>query len=79
MLILYLDASALVKSYVKEKGSSVLAKLIATVDAGCLRVLSLGIAEVISILVRKHNSGVLPPDLYHSTLAIFKKSYKILA
>ena len=60
MRVLYLDASALVKSYVKERGSEVLAKLMATVDGSCWRVLSLGIAKVISVLVRKYNGGALP-------------------
>jgi predicted nucleic acid-binding protein len=53
----YLDASALAKRYAKEQGSAVINHLFASISPERLTVLNVGIAEVVSILVRKANAG----------------------
>jgi predicted nucleic acid-binding protein len=54
----YLDASALAKRYVPESGTGVINYLFSRVPAHRISVLHLGVAEVISIFVRKHNSNL---------------------
>jgi hypothetical protein len=56
---LYLDASALAKRYALEIGSPVINHLFANVPVDRFYVLSVGIAELVSILVRKKNAGHL--------------------
>jgi predicted nucleic acid-binding protein len=55
----FLDASALAKRYAPEVGSPVIDHLFASVPFDRLSVLSVGIAELVSLLVRKKNSGHL--------------------
>jgi len=55
----YLDASALAKRYAPEIGSQIVDHLFARLTPDRLIVLNVGIAEVVSILVRKHNTGKL--------------------
>ena len=55
----YLDASALAKRYAPEIGSAVLNHLFRTAARDRFLLLNIGIAEVISLLVRKRNSGRL--------------------
>jgi hypothetical protein len=59
----YLDASALAKRYVPESGTGVINYLFSRVPAHRISVLHLGVAEVISIFVRKHNSKSLSPAI----------------
>ncbi|HMV83036.1 MAG TPA: type II toxin-antitoxin system VapC family toxin [Blastocatellia bacterium] len=59
----YLDASALAKRYAPEPGTPVINHLFSHAPAQRLFVLHLGVAEVVSILVRKHNAKILPPAL----------------
>jgi predicted nucleic acid-binding protein len=56
----YLDASALSKRYAPEPGSSLLDHLFASVPPDRLLVLNVGMAEVVSVLVRKRNAGKIP-------------------
>lgn len=56
MLFFYTDASALVKRYAPEPGSFLLDHLFANVPPHRLYVLNIGMAEVLSILVRKRNA-----------------------
>lgn len=58
MNFFYLDASALAKRYALEIGSSVINHLFARVPWDRFYVLSVGIAEVASLLVRKKNAGL---------------------
>ena len=53
----FLDASALVKRYVPERGSAQTNAIIDAVPGGRLYLLVTGTGEVVSILVRKHNAG----------------------
>jgi predicted nucleic acid-binding protein len=57
--IFYFDASALAKRYVKEKGSAIVLRIFSVVDVGCMRALMIGLAEVVSIFVRKKNGGII--------------------
>jgi predicted nucleic acid-binding protein len=55
----YLDASALAKRYAPEPGSSLVDHLLTSVSANRLYLFNVGMAEVISILVRKRNAGAI--------------------
>lgn len=64
----YLDASALAKRYAPETGSPVVDHLFAKLPLDRLIVLNIGIAEVVSILVRKHNAGNLSANAFSRAL-----------
>lgn len=55
----YMDASALAKRYVPEKGTAQVDTIFDTVPANKIYVLSIGPGEVLSILVRKRNGGLI--------------------
>jgi len=55
----YLDASALAKRYVVEKGSAQVDAILDTARGDQIYVLNIGAGEVVSILVRKRNAGTL--------------------
>lgn len=64
----YLDASALAKHYAPEPGTPVIKHLFARLTPTRMIVLHIGVAEVVSILVRKRNARKLSD-------ATFKKSF----
>lgn len=64
MLHAYLDASALAKRYAPEPGTALVNHLFARLPADRLVVFNVGVAEVVSILVRKRNGGVLKPAAF---------------
>ena len=53
----YLDASALAKRFAPEVGTAVINALFAQVTPDRMIVLNIGVAEVVSLLVRKRNTG----------------------
>lgn len=55
----YWDASALGKRYANEIGTAIVNQCFATVPANRMMALLVGAGEVISILVRRRNSGLL--------------------
>ena len=57
MQFLFLDASALAKRYAPEVGTPLLNHLFASVSLDRLYLFNVGMAEVLSILVRKKNAG----------------------
>jgi len=59
MRFFFLDGSALAKRYVAEPGTPLLDQLFDQVAADRLVVLNVGVAEVVSILVRRKNAGTL--------------------
>jgi len=63
----YLDASALAKRYIPETGTAEVNHLFSRVPTERMIVLTIGMAEVVSLLVRKRNAGRL-------TLAAFRQS-----
>jgi predicted nucleic acid-binding protein len=73
MLLFYFDASALAKNYVKEKGSEIVSYIFANVEISRMQALMIGLAETVSIFVRKKNGGVISLHLYRESLLLFKK------
>lgn len=55
----YLDASALAKRYTVELGTAIINYLFSSASPDRLYLLNIGIAEIVSVLVRKKNSGRL--------------------
>ena len=70
------DASALAKRYVPELGSSVVDHLFLRVPLDRMIVLAVGLAEVVSILVRKHNAGVIGTPRFQNALRAFRAEMK---
>jgi predicted nucleic acid-binding protein len=64
----YLDASALAKRYAPEVGTLLVNYLFANVPTDRLCVFNIGIAEIVSLLVRKKNAGHLAMSLYSQAL-----------
>ncbi len=67
----YLDASALAKRYIPEKGSAQVDTILDTVPANRIYVLNIGTGEVVSILVRTRNAGVLSVADFNQAIASF--------
>jgi uncharacterized protein len=59
MNFFFLDGSALAKRYLAEPGTPMMDSLLNTVSADRLVLLNIGFAEVVSILVRRKNAGIL--------------------
>jgi len=57
----YLDASALGKRYVPERGTAEMLHLFGRVTPDRFAVLTIGLLEVISIMVRRRNVGTMTP------------------
>jgi predicted nucleic acid-binding protein len=68
----YLDASSLVKRYVPETGSAQTDVILETVPANRIYLLNVGAGEVISILVRKRNAGIITIPDFGQALASFE-------
>lgn len=68
----YFDASALIKRYSVESGTPFINQVFQILPPGRRMCLTLGIPEVISILVRKRNDGRLEEKLFHQALLTFK-------
>ena len=69
MNFFWLDASALVKRYVREKGTPLINHLFTQTSPRLLVCLLEGIGETVSILVRRKNQGVLTPQVYRQVLS----------
>jgi predicted nucleic acid-binding protein len=68
----YLDASSLAKRYVPEPGSTLVHSILDRVSHDRLRVLNIGTGEIVSILVRKRNAGVISQAYFAQALADLK-------
>jgi predicted nucleic acid-binding protein len=68
----YLDASALAKRYVPETGSLLVDEIVDKVSGNRLYLLNIGAGEVVSILVRKRNSGVITGAYFAQALVDFE-------
>jgi predicted nucleic acid-binding protein len=68
----YLDASALAKRYVPENGSALVDEILDNVPGDRLYVLNIGAGEVVSILVRKRNAGVITDAYFRQALVDFQ-------
>jgi len=71
VLFAYLDASALAKRYIPEIGTNEINHLFARIPLDRMIVLNVGLAEVVSLLVRKRNAGRLPIGAFQQALADF--------
>lgn len=69
MLYLLWDASALVKRYVPETGSDVVAELFARTPLSCMVTTFIGYAESHAVLVRKHNRGEFSSAIYQTAIS----------
>src|SRR5437868_3468875 len=77
MIFGYLDSSSLVKRCVPERGSLVVDHLFVRVPLGRMTILSVGMAEVVSILVRKHNGKRITTAAFRQAIAGFRKEFKL--
>jgi predicted nucleic acid-binding protein len=68
----YLDASALAKRYAPEKGFTQVNAILDIVPRHRIRVLNIGTGEVMSILVRKRNAGIISIAEFQQAVASFK-------
>lgn len=68
MMIFFLDGSALAKRYVAEPGTPLVDDLLDHVAADRLLVLNIGFAEVVSVLVRRKNTGALSDVTFSQAL-----------
>jgi predicted nucleic acid-binding protein len=64
MLRLYFDASALVKRYAAEEGTALVNEILRQIPLDQLTCATIGVLEIVSVLVRKHNDGRLPAQLF---------------
>jgi predicted nucleic acid-binding protein len=67
----YLDASALAKRYVPEKGSTQVDAIFDRVASDRIRLLNISAGEVVSILVRKRNGGNISIADFREAMANF--------
>jgi predicted nucleic acid-binding protein len=68
---IFLDASALAKRYAPEVGTPLLNHLFTTIPLDRLHLFNVGMAEVLSLLVRKKNAGQLSVADYSQALVEF--------
>ena len=68
----YMDASSLAKRYVPEKGSPLVDEILDKVPGHRIYVLSVGTGEVVSILVRKKNAGVISDAYFGQAMLNFE-------
>jgi predicted nucleic acid-binding protein len=68
MRALYLDASALAKRYVPERGTPLVDHIFNSVSSDRLHVFNVGMAEVVSTLARKRNAGQLSAAAFSQAL-----------
>jgi predicted nucleic acid-binding protein len=71
VLYAYLDASGLAKRYIPERGSTTVDYLFTRIPSDRLFVLEVGLAEVVSVFVRKRNAGSITPAEYAQAFAGF--------
>ncbi len=64
----YFDASALVKRYSSEVGVTLINEIFQQISRNQMTCSTIGVLEMISILVRKRNDGRLPTDLYNQAV-----------
>jgi hypothetical protein len=72
MNFFFLDASALAKRYSLESGADRVDQLFQMVPLDRLLCLMLGAAEVVSVLVRRRNGGLLTPAAFAQGMANLK-------
>lgn len=68
----YMDASALAKRYIPELGSALVDEILDKAPGNRIYVLNVGAGEVVSILVRKKNAGVISSARFSQALVDFE-------
>ena|ERR1700722_18631917 len=68
----YLDASSLAKRFVPETGSLLVDEILDQVSGDRIYLLNVGAGEVVSILVRKRNSGAITGAYFAQALVNFE-------
>jgi predicted nucleic acid-binding protein len=69
----YFDASALVKRYAQEEGTPLVNKIFARVPLSHLTCATIGVLEIVSVLVGKHNDGRLSAQLFAQAMLEFNE------
>jgi predicted nucleic acid-binding protein len=69
---IYFDASTLIKRYSQETGTLLVNEVFARTPANRMTCSSLGVLEIISILVRKRNDGRLNQELFEQAMVEFQ-------
>jgi len=72
VLWVYFDASALVKRYSHERGTPLLNELFRHIPPTQMTCSTLGILEIVSVLVRKRNDGRLSRKLFEQAMIEFR-------
>lgn len=71
MLVVFWDASALVKRYVPEPGVELVNEAFLRLPGSGMACSQMGILEVVSIFIRKRNDGRLTPALFEEAMKAF--------
>lgn len=79
MNLFWLDASALVKRYVPEKGTPLINHLFNRTSPRLLLCLLEGIGETVSVLVRRKNQGAFTPQTYRQVLSDLRSEISLSA
>ena len=79
MHFFYMDASALAKRYASEIGTALIDHLFANVSLARFYVFNVGVAEVVSLLVRKKNAGQLAVSACNQALLEFGREIRSAA
>jgi len=69
---IYFDASALVKRYSQESGTPLVNEVFRHIPSAQMTCSTLGILEIVSVLVRKRNDGRLGRELFEQAMIEFK-------
>lgn len=69
---IYFDASALIKRYSQETGTSLVNEMFRHIPPNRMTCSTLGILEIVSILVRKRNDGRLSQALFEQAMLEFR-------
>ena len=72
MHFFYWDASALAKRYAPEIGTPLVNALFSKVPLDRMLCLSVGVSEVISVLVRKKNAGLITEAIFSQAMVDFR-------
>ncbi|MBX9622656.1 MAG: type II toxin-antitoxin system VapC family toxin [Gemmataceae bacterium] len=72
MTHVYFDASAISKRYVRERGTIEVNHVFGRTPPDRMHLLIVGAGEVVSVLVRRRNGGLLPPAAYAAALTRFR-------
>ncbi len=72
MRFFFLDASALAKRYAPEQGTGLINHLWASVPPDRICIFNIGIAEIVSVLVRKRNAGAISPTSFAQSLLLLQ-------